>query len=159
MFVIHYLESSLDFSTTQPSQSKHVNNKTSFTGSYAPGMQPALEGRKAGGRWRLCLLFSDNRYLVFYVTLLYRSLKPGRAARLHLPICSRASWTRGRDVAMPHRPTAPRHKRGHPSPAWELGGIAGKPRKTDLNMTQSLAGRGVLGDGMAALLSESHGVL
>lgn len=88
MFVIHYLESSLDFSTTQPSQSKHVNNKTTFTGSYTPGMQPALEGRKAGGRWRLCLLFSDNRYLVFYVTSLYRSLKPSRAARLHLPICS-----------------------------------------------------------------------
>lgn len=98
----------MDF-LTQPNQSKHVNNKTSFTGSYMPVVQPALEGRKAGGRWRLCLLFSDNRYLVFYVTLLYRSLKPGRAARLHLPICSpcqlaqwrKGCWARRRDATQP----------------------------------------------------------
>lgn len=56
MFVIHYPESNLDFSRTQPSQSKHINKRTSFPGSYMPGVQPALEGRKAGaGEGSVCL--------------------------------------------------------------------------------------------------------
>lgn len=120
-------------------------------------MQPALEGRKAGGRWRFCLLFSNNRYLVFYVTSLYRSLKLGQAAWLHLPICSPhqlapcwrgccarhsgATWTAG----------SPHSIAGTLSPAQELGGIAGKPHKTDLNTTWSFTERGVPGAGMAVL--------
>lgn len=159
MFVIHYLESSLDFSTTQPRQSKHVNNKTSFTGSYTPGTQPALEGGKAGGRWRLCLLFSDNRYLVFYVTLLYHSLKRGRAARLHLPICSPRQLDPqprcGNATQTDGSPT----QTGAPQPCLGIGGHCGKPCKTDLNVMQPLAGRGVLGDGMALKRGKSPQIL
>lgn len=60
MFVIHYLESSLDFSTTQLSQSKRVNNKRYFPGSSTLGVQPALEGRNAAGRWRLFAFLQEQ---------------------------------------------------------------------------------------------------
>lgn len=137
----------MDF-LTQPNQSKHVNNKTSFTGSYTPVVQPALEGRKAGGRWRLCLLFSDNRYLVFYVTSLYRSLKPGRAARLHLPICSpcqlapwrRGCWARRRDATQPASSPRPQPG-GHPALPRNWGALLENPARQILTQRSRSQGR------------------
>lgn len=84
--------------------------------------------------------FSDKRYLVFYVTLLYRGLRPGQAVSSTSPSVPCASWAEPAQQL----PTA---KLGHPQPCRELGDTAGKPHRADLNLIRMFTGRGVLGAG------------